>query len=247
MASNLIAEEESLLLGRGDDLSGSKGGQQHQHQHHQQQKSKGGSLLVGGAPHKVDPVAERRKAKVSKRGESTGEEEGGRVWVIKLLAGIILEHIPKGEFDSPFSPLHTYSYFEMRGNLNNPRTHRPPLPSPFNPQALRVLETRLKKMAGNDAKVSSLKVGGKDQEIDLEASTTAKVCSVSCCFYLPVHEMSDLTSPPFCPPFIHLGGIPAGHQQQQQQRHPLTDGIQGGGLGSCRGINGVCGRDIVCE
>jgi len=75
MASNLIAEEESLLLGRGDDLSGSKGGQQHQHQHHQQHKPKGGSLLVGGAPHKVDPVAERRKAKVSKRGEKHG---GGR-------------------------------------------------------------------------------------------------------------------------------------------------------------------------
>ena len=30
-------------------------------------------------------------------------------------------------------------------------------------------------MAGNDAKASSLKVGGKDQEIDLEASTTTKV------------------------------------------------------------------------
>jgi hypothetical protein len=83
MASNLIAEEESLLLGRGDDLSGSgsKGGQQHQ-QHQQQQKPKGGSLLVGGAPHKVDPVAERRKAKVRERGgESKGEEGGGRVWL----------------------------------------------------------------------------------------------------------------------------------------------------------------------
>ena len=97
------------------------------------------------------------------------------MWVVKLLEGIIREHIPKGEFNSPFLPLHTHSYFEMRRNLNNPRAHRPPLPSPFNPQALRVLETRLMKMAGNDAKASSLKVGGKDQEVDLEASTTAKV------------------------------------------------------------------------
>jgi hypothetical protein len=66
MASNLIAEEESLLLGRGDDLSGSDSKTNHQHQQHQQQpqKPKEKPLLVGGAPHKVDPVAERRKATV---------------------------------------------------------------------------------------------------------------------------------------------------------------------------------------
>ena len=58
-----------------------------------------------------------------------------------------------------------------------PMSCRPPSTArPLHPQkALRVLETRLKKMAGNDAKASSLKVGGKDEEIDLEASTTAKV------------------------------------------------------------------------
>ena len=55
------------------------------------------------------------------------------MWVVKLLAGIIKEHIPKGELDSPFSPLHTYSYFEMRRNLNNPRAHRPPPPFALQP------------------------------------------------------------------------------------------------------------------
>ena len=54
-------------------------------------------------------------------------------------------------------------------------SHRPPSTArPHPQQALRVLETRLKKMAGNDGKGNSLKVGGKDQEVDLEAST-AKV------------------------------------------------------------------------
>lgn len=85
MASNLIAEEESLLLGPGDDLSGSgsKGGQQHQKHQQHQQKLKGGPLLVGGAPHKVDPVAERRKAKVRERGGEARErtEEGGAVFI----------------------------------------------------------------------------------------------------------------------------------------------------------------------
>jgi homoserine kinase len=38
-------------------------------------------------------------------------------------------------------------------------------------KARRVLETRLQNMADIDAKASSLKVGGKYQEVDLEAST----------------------------------------------------------------------------
>lgn len=102
MASTLIAEEESLFLGRLDTLSGSGSKTKQQHHQHQQQsqKPKGEPLLVGGAPHKVDPVAERRKAK-----------------------------------------------------------------------ALRVLETRLQKMADVGANASKLRVGGKDQEADLEAST----------------------------------------------------------------------------
>lgn len=70
MASTLIAEEESLFLGRLDTLSGSGSKTKQQHHQHQQQsqKPKGEPLLVGGAPHKVDPVAERRKAKVRRRG-----------------------------------------------------------------------------------------------------------------------------------------------------------------------------------
>ena len=96
------------------------------------------------------------------------------MWVVKLLAGIIKEHNLQGELCISFCRS-AYSYYDRGRNSNNTRSPSS-LPSPFNhQQALRVLETRLKKMAGNDAKASSLKVGGKDQEIDLEASTTAKV------------------------------------------------------------------------
>ncbi len=160
LASSLIAEEETLMLREGGGVFGnsssSGGGLGKPQAAGKQSSGKKASLLVGGAAHKPDPVAERRKAKV------------GRTFCVAwrwFLGGMGGLYGGEGRESTAHLWWGVLALHHMTTNLGDPIASSPTTL----PQAMRVLDARLKTMASGNKEDQKR---NEEEEMDLEASAT---------------------------------------------------------------------------